>query len=118
MTQRLTHDVPITSSTPLISVVIATCNDWGPLEHCLRSLEYQPGAPEFEVIVVDDGSSQPVPSTMRRRERLHSFTLLQQPHAGISQARNRGIAHARGEIVLFTDSDCRLEPNCLERLAE
>jgi glycosyltransferase involved in cell wall biosynthesis len=107
------------NSTPKLpfSIVIAVCNDWGPLEQCLRSLHEQTNPPGFEVIVADDGSAEAAPESIRQWNGSYPLTILRQPHAGIAAARNLGLRSARGSVFLFTDADCRLEPNCLAALA-
>ena len=97
--------------------MIAVHDDWGPLEHCLRSLDEQRNAPAFEVILVDDGSSSSAPQSILRREGGYRLTVLQQPHAGISSARNLGLKISRGSVLLFTDADCKIQPDCLATLA-
>lgn len=96
------------------SVIIAVYNDWQPLRECLRSLREQRDAPSFEVIVVDDGSDSPAPPELASG--LTSVILLRQNHWSIAAARNHGIKAARGSLVLFTDADCRLQPDCLSAL--
>jgi glycosyltransferase involved in cell wall biosynthesis len=108
---------PISSSNPFFSIVIAVHNDWGPLEHCLGSLDKQRNAPHYEVIVVDDGSSNPAPEPIKSRDGGYPLTVLQQPHAGISCARNLGVKASKGRALLFTDADCKLLPDCLATLA-
>ncbi|MGA2346707.1 MAG: glycosyltransferase family 2 protein [Candidatus Sulfotelmatobacter sp.] len=107
------------NSTPklLFSVVIAVCNDWGPLEQCLRSLHEQTNPPGFEVIVADDGSAETAPESIRRWNGSYPLTVVRQPHAGIAAARNLGLRSASGSVFLFTDADCRLQTNCLAALA-
>lgn len=106
----------ISNSWPEFSIIIAVYNDWGPLERCLDSLDQQSNCPEFEVIIVDDGSSQTAPDSIRRLNGRYSVTIVRQPHAGIATARNRGIRQSRGRVIVFTDADCRLQANCLSAL--
>jgi glycosyltransferase involved in cell wall biosynthesis len=101
----------------LFSVVITVCNDWGPLEQCLRSLHDQTNPPGFEVIVADDGSVETAPASIRQWNGSYPLTIVRQLHAGIAAARNLGLRSANGSVFLFTDADCRLQTNCLAALA-
>jgi glycosyltransferase involved in cell wall biosynthesis len=98
---------------PFFSVVVPAYNDWRPLDGCLFSLLQQRDAPSFEVIVVDDGSREAAPEFIRRWALRYPLTILRQTHYGVSSARNRGLRVSRGSAVLFVDSDCRLESDCL-----
>lgn len=102
---------------PHFSVIIAVYNDWEPIEQCLRSLGQQVNAPEFEVIVVDDGSDQEAPQSIRNWNERFPIGIVRQQHSGISAARNRGIQTAKGSILVFTDADCEMESECLSVLA-
>ena len=104
------------TATPLFSVVIPVYNDWKPLEQCLKSLVLQTNAPAFEVILVDDGSTEAAPERVRQSALKYPLTLIQQAHAGIPAARNKGIRTAKGGILLFVDADCRLQEDCLASL--
>lgn len=86
-----------------VSVVIPAHNAGDTLGSCLAALAAQhcPGA-SFEVIVVDDGSTDATADVARRA----GVTLIQQKNAGAAAARNAGIHAARGRWVAFTDSDC------------
>ncbi len=101
-----------------LSIVIAVYDDWGPLEQCLRSLDEQTYAPDFEVIVVDDGSSRPAPECITQRPGKFSFRVIRESHQGIPACRNRGIQASHGESIVFVDADCVLLPDCLTKLAE
>ena len=105
------------TATPLFSVVIPVYNDWKPLEQCLKSLVLQTNAPAFEVILVDDGSTEAAPERVRQSALKYPLTLIQQAHAGIPAARNKGIRTAKGGILLFVDADCRLQEDCLASLS-
>lgn len=101
----------------LLSIIIPVYNDWTALDSCLDSLAKQIHPPDFEVIVVDDGSEEVAPEPVRRYAGRIPLTIVGQPHSGIPAARNHGIQVAQGAILLFTDADCRLLPNCLDALA-
>jgi glycosyltransferase involved in cell wall biosynthesis len=101
---------------PLLSIVIAVYNDWIALDSCLQSIGQQGHGPGFEVIVVDDGSTQPAPEKIRLWTRSLPLTVATQPHVGISAARNHGIEISSGSLLLFVDADCRLQTDCLAAL--
>jgi GT2 family glycosyltransferase len=102
---------------PRISVVIAAYNAAATLEDCLTSLT-RLTYPDYEVIVVNDGSTD---ATGEIAERFAAadprFRAVHTPNGGLSAARNVGLAEARGEIVAYTDADCRADPDWLYYLA-
>ena len=91
----------VSRETPEVSVVVVAYNEQGCIADCLSSLMRQTH-PSFEVIVVDDGSSDGTVDVVRRFERVR---LIQQPHLGVGRAINRGAQEARGEILLILDAD-------------
>lgn len=98
----------MTGST--VSVVIPTYNRCESLCKTLSSLAAQTvPAHQFEVIVVDDGSSD---DTRRIAElRLpYPLTLIGQENQGAAAARNRGAGYARGEVLIFLDDDITVSP--------
>jgi len=105
-------------SSPQLSLVIAAYNDWAALERCLASVAGQRNAPEFEVVVVDDGSATVAPAAVARPSGQIQIRVIRQAHSGIATARNRGVQEARGNLVLFTDCDCVLDPDCLHELGQ
>ncbi|MDW8072525.1 MAG: glycosyltransferase, partial [Anaerolineae bacterium] len=70
------------------------------------------GAQHYEVIVVDDGSTDESAEIALRL----GARVIRQPHRGAAAARNTGIAAARGEIVLFTDADCIPTPDWIAQM--
>src|SRR5881392_2586381 len=110
---------PADAELPTCSVVVATYRRPQRLAQCLHSLadlDY-PGD-RLEVIVVDDGggiSLAPWIDPVRKRI---SVQTLEISHAGQSHARNVGAVRASGELLAFTDDDCRPESSWLRILAE
>lgn len=102
---------------PLFSILITVYDDWEALSECLRAIEEQIDPPPFEVIVVDDGSKEPAPEVVLVWENRYPLRIVREAHLGIPSARNRGVAESKGDILLFTDADCRFEANCLSELA-
>ena len=94
---------------PKISVIVATHNGDRTLKTCLDSLENL-NYPNYEIILVDDGSTD---TTQQIVSVYKNVRYLRQAHLGLSVARNTGIAAAEGEIVAFTDSDCRADEDWL-----
>jgi protein involved in polysaccharide export with SLBB domain/glycosyltransferase involved in cell wall biosynthesis len=96
---------------PKFSVVIPAYNMAPYIESCLESVFAQTD-PDFEVLVVDDGS------TDRTAELVKGFTdrrlrLIPQANGGLAAARNTGVRHAQGELVAFLDADDRWRPGKL-----
>jgi len=107
-----------TESLPLVSVIVPTLSRPGPLARCLAALAAQDyPADRFEVVVVDDGSDQPLDAVVADCCGPMQLTLLRQANAGPGAARNRGAAAARGTLLAFTDDDCLPEPGWLAALA-
>lgn len=95
-----------------VSVVICAHNEERHLAGLLESLEDQTLSP-VEVIVVDDGSTD---STANIAEAAGA-RVLRLPHRGPAVGRNRGVALAIGEVIVFADGDMRCSPHYVEALA-
>jgi glycosyltransferase involved in cell wall biosynthesis len=108
---------PISSARPLFSIVIAVYNEWALLDQCLRSLAHQTNGASFEVIIVDDGSSEAAPEFIRKWIDSYLLIVIRHAHEGISAARNRGIRISRGAVLVFVDCDCSLRADCLAALS-
>ena len=77
------------------------------LDDCLASLE-RLTYPDFEVIVVNDGSRDRTGDD--RAAAIRAVRVIDIPNGGLSAARNVGLAAATGEIVAYTDADVRVDP--------
>ena len=97
-----------------ISVVIPVRNDPQNLELCLRALEAS-SAVDFEVIVVDDASTDDT-AEVARRHGLRPVRL--ETRAGPAAARNRGAHAARHPYLFFVDADVCVQPETLEQVAD
>lgn len=95
------------------SVVIATKDRAAYLERALASLGQQAGAPSFELIVVDNGSSDATAQVVERAKHsiLRDVTYLFDERPNRAAARNRGVEKAAGHLILFVDDDVWLPPD-------
>ena len=94
---------------PKVSVVVACYNGGKTLTTCLNSLT-RLNYSDYEVILVDDGSTDITPQIASVYK---DVKYIRQPNMGLSVARNTGIAASTGEIVAFTDADCKPDPDWL-----
>ena len=91
---------------PELSVVIPTHNRREFLRACLDSFEQQSApAGTFEVVVVIDGSTDGTAEMLSEFASSFELSVLTQPQAGASAARNAGAGRARGRVLLFVDDD-------------
>ena len=100
--------------TPFFSVIVPTYNRQRVLAQCLDALSRQSVAPDiFEVIVVDDGSSDGTEQLCRNFRAAFPFQYLRQLNAGAGAARRRGVRHARGEYLVLLNDDTITAPDLL-----
>jgi GT2 family glycosyltransferase len=112
--QRAFAEVPFPADMrwPRISVVVCVYNGEQTIRDCcegLTELDY----PDYEVIVVDDGSRDGTADIVGE----YGFRLIRTHNRGLSEARNTGLEAATGEIVAYTDADARPDPHWLMHLA-
>ena len=102
-----------------ISVVIPTFNRLEILPRVLEALAAQTiGAEAFEVIAVNDGSTDGTEGYLAGHRAPFALRGLSQANAGPAAARNRGVREAQGDLVVFLGDDTVPEPTFLERHAE
>jgi GT2 family glycosyltransferase len=97
---------------PRISVVVCTYNGSRTLHDCLSGLA-ELDYPDFEVILVDDGSTDASAAIASE----YDVTVISTPNRGLSAARTLGAERATGEIVAYIDDDARPDPDWLRYLA-
>ena len=102
--------------SPVLSIVIVSWNDWDKLHNCLVSI-YREELPAFEVVIIDNASSDGTPEQLRARfpgVDLH----CNRRNVGHSKALNLAFARAHGELILVLDQDVELLRGCVARLLE
>lgn len=105
-------------SDPFVSVVFATYNREEMLKECLESIFNQSYPKDkYEVIVVNDGSTDGTEEVLKEYERRAPCKLkwFSQENKGAAIAFNLGIYNAKGEIIGFTADDCIVEPTWIEQ---
>ena len=96
-----------------VSVIVPAYNAANTLGDCLAALlDQSVGREQYEVIVVDDGSTDRTAELARAR----GVQVIRQEQRGAAAARNRGAHQARGETLLFTDADCQPAHDWIEKM--
>ena len=99
-------------SWPRVSVVVCTHNGGATLRECLEGLD-ELDYPAYEVIVVDDGSTDSSAAIASE----YDCRLIKTENRGLSAARNTGLAVASGEIIAYVDDDTKPDPDWLKYLS-
>ena len=94
----------MTASAPVVSVVVPARDAAATIERTLAALAAQDLDGAFEVVVVDDGSTDDTAAIARAAG--GRVRVLEEPRRGAADARNRGVAAARAPVLAFTDADC------------
>lgn len=96
-----------------VSVILPTYNYAHYIEEAVESVLHQTLS-DFELIVIDDGSTDDTPSVLSRIDDPR-VQIVRTPNRGLCAARNEGLERARGEFIAFLDADDRFRPDKLER---
>ncbi len=98
---------------PLVSIIIPAYNAADTISATLASVKKQSWN-NLEVILVDDGSTDDLPSVLQPYAT--TIKLIRQQNSGAPSARNAGFDQSRGEYVIFLDADIVLEPTAIEKM--
>lgn len=103
------------------SVIIPSYNAEKTIKKCVESVLAQNLGQGFEIIIVDDGSSDNTKNIVKEfikknKNKKIEIKLLEQKNSGPAFARNSGAKVAKGEVIVFTDSDCDAEKNWLKEM--
>jgi glycosyltransferase involved in cell wall biosynthesis len=103
---------------PIASVIISAKNEAPRLGACLASLSAQKGGIPFEIHLVDNASNDGTYALARRLAKSQkNLFVWREKKPGSPAARNLGARKARGDILLFTDADCILDPNWVAEMS-
>lgn len=102
----------------LISLIICTRNRVASLGNCLDYVRRLQSPGDWELVVVDNGSSDGTRDFLKDYAAAAPFpvTLVHEPEPGLGRARNAGIAKAAGTIIAFTDDDCYVSTDFLKQI--
>jgi glycosyltransferase involved in cell wall biosynthesis len=101
-------------AAPDLSIIVPTYNRRASLERLLRAIgEQTPPPGGFEVIVIDDGSTDSTMEYLAGFSASFTFRVLKQAHQGPAEARNLGVVNAAAPLVLFLDDDVIPQPDLL-----
>ena len=95
-----------------ISIIIPTFNAGVKLRRCIVALRRQKTERSYEIIVIDDGSTDSSLSGIQGPK----ISVFRQPNQGPAAARNLGVKKAKGKIILFTDADCEPTEDWIEQM--
>lgn len=101
----------------MISVIIPTYNSSKTIKRTLDSV-FANQFPNFEVIIVDDGSSDQIEKAIKSFLPRPNFHFFKKKHQGVPSARNFALKKARGEYLFFLDADDTIDPNALSSLSQ
>lgn len=101
-----------------LSVIIPTYNNENFVEECIESVLLQDTIYNFEIIVINDGSTDNTKYIIEKYRDNEKVTIIEQGNKGLSGARNSGIDAATGKYLMFVDSDDKLLPNAITALMD
>lgn len=105
-------------SSPIISIIVPFYNAEKYLDRCIRSILSQTYK-DYEIVLVNDGSSDgSLRICQEYANENNNISLVSQDNSGVSAARNRGLSVAKGEYVIFVDSDDYMLPQMCEIMVD
>jgi glycosyltransferase involved in cell wall biosynthesis len=110
------RELSVPAPQPRMAVIVPCFDDGATLEETIRSIRAQDEPPEL--VVVDDGSTEPKTLALFERLKAEGVRVLHQDNQGLAGARMAGVAATEAPLVLALDADDRLAPGALGTLAD
>ena len=101
-----------------LSVIVPVYNHKDVLERCIDSLINQKTGFSYELILVDDGSTDGAQDLIEQYRTQNNVSIIHRQNGGIAAARNTGICHARGKYIMFADCDDYVHEDIIETLMQ
>lgn len=101
-----------------LSVIVPVFNRPGEVQELLESIQNQSFKGKFEVVIVEDGSTEPAEDVVKSYQDKFNILYLSKPNTGPGDSRNYGMRKANGNYFILLDSDCMLPPQYLEKVAK
>lgn len=111
------HDYTMNMNELKVSIIVPAYNAEKYIKCCLNSLISQETIYSYEIIVVNDGSTDGTLELLKHVE-CDKLRIIDKPNNGISSARNAGVTNALGEYLIFCDADDYMDVKALQRLVE
>lgn len=100
---------------PLISIIIPCYNSGKYLPDALASIEAYPNKAIYEVIIINDGSTDEQTLTLLDKLQSDGYTVIHQENQGPAAARNTGVRGSKAEYILFLDSDNKIRNSLIDK---
>lgn len=115
--QQTNHQRFITKNIDL-SIILPVYNCELYLDECLNSLRKQKTKYKYEVVCIDDGSTDKSPQILNLYKKYSNFIIIHQKNKGHSGARNVGLNMPLGKYIMFVDSDDMISENYIENILD
>lgn len=99
-----------------LSIIVPTYNNRDKIKNCIESVLCQNINYRYEVIIIDDGSTDNTLEILNEYKDKQNFKIISQENLGVAAARNRGLQVCRGKYIMFIDSDDIISEDCIEIL--
>jgi len=99
---------------PILSIIIPCYNSGAFLFEAIRSVEQYKGIHKYEIIIVDDGSTDRDTLSLLADLNQKGYKIIYQSNQGPAAARNTGVHNAKSEFLLFLDSDNKIVPEYID----
>ena len=114
--QKPDYSMATADSSVDLSIIIPVYNNVDVVEECINSVINQRTGYQYELILVDDGSTDGAEDIIEQYRSYDNVMIIHQKNGGIASARNTGIEYARGGYIMFVDCDDTVDESIVEEL--